>query len=534
MILSKLTLNSVESVRIYVIIYIVKFSKRGHKTMSTLKELQQEAHGMSILYVEDNPSLQKNATKLLEKFFSVVYVASDGAEGLKLFQQHRPHIVLTDIKIPHLDGMEMAKRIHHMAPDTKIIVLSAFDEKKYLYKAIELCLFRFLKKPVSLHDLSTVLHQAILQLEHERKVHLFQAQLGSIFNYQSSMIIMLKKGKPLIANQPLLDFYHVEDVEELNEKHKDIGERFLEHDGFLYNQPYQTWLEKILEDRSKIYNVKMEDDNGEMKHFILKCRDIPKKKDYGVLSFDDVTELNLLEIFDTKRSKQDKQIYNTKAMLDLLNVIQRNNAKISLHNYYKGISITNDAVIINVDEDFLELKTAYTQQKAIQYEQKTLITSEALPQPIVCDEVVKISFEKQSVELKGLHFVSTSPITRETIRIVPDATHQVTLFFGDTKYSGDLSIVDISLNAVKLRLSVLPAGLEIEDEVTIDMVFHNDKRPLIINTKAKFFRKRETKHSFELIFMLEMDVKVRTELVKYITKRQMSIIREFKGMQYGK
>lgn len=498
--------------------------------MGTLQALQHEAQSMSILYVEDNQSLQENAAKLLKKFFGNVYIASDGLEGLKLFHKYRPDIVITDLKMPHMSGIEMSARIRHSAPDSKIIFMSAFDEKEYLFKAIELGIFRFIKKPVKIDDLSSVLHLAIKQIEHEKRVRIFQAQLGSIFNYQSSMIAMFYKAKPLIVNQPFYDFYGVEDLYELTTKYPDIGSRFLSHEGFLYNNETQNWQEKVLEDKTKIYNVKMQNNEGEMKHFILKCRDVPTKKDYSVLSFDDVTELNLLELFDTTESKKDQKIQNKKALFDMLKVLQRNNAKISLHNYYKGIGITNDAVIFDINEDNVILKTSYTQQKAIQHENKTYISSSALPQAIQCDKINQITFEKQSVSLSDLHFIGTSPLLRETIRLVPEDTHQVTLFIADSKFTGECFVVDISLSAVRLHLNLLPAGLEIDDEVTIDMVFTQDKRPLIINTKAKLYKKIQNKHNYELVFVFDITTPVKNSLVKYIAKRQMAIIREFKGL----
>ena len=72
--------------------------------MSDMKDLQLAARGISILYVEDNESLRNNAAKLLHKFFKNVYVAVDGKEGLAVFKKHRPSIVITDIKMPHMAG----------------------------------------------------------------------------------------------------------------------------------------------------------------------------------------------------------------------------------------------------------------------------------------------------------------------------------------------------------------------------------------------------------------------------------------------
>jgi len=501
--------------------------------MSKLKQLKSLAEGFSVLYVEDNDALRSNASKLLKKFFHNVYVGADGEEGLKLFKEYHPLLVITDIKMPKLDGMELAKYIRHASPNTKVVFISAFDEKDHLYKAIEIGVFRFVKKPVSVNELSDVLSEAIKQIKHEANTRIFQSHLDSIFNYQSSMVVMLKHTIPIVANQPMLDFYGVDSVDELNEKYPDIGSKFLQHDGFLYNSSEGNWTNKILENHKKIFYVKMKDLNEKIRHFILKCQEIPDKNNYGILSFDDITELNLLELFSEKQSSQDELQNNTEAMYNLLKVIQRNNAKISIHNYYKGISITHDATIEKIENNELILKTSYVQQKALQFEKKCVLTSEALPSAIVTNDIVNIAFDKQQVVLKNLKFAKTSPVTREAIRLVPEDTHKVTMLIGDTKYSGELSIADISLNSVKLNMSLLPAGFDEGSEVILNMVFFSDKQSLAINTKAKVFRKQEYKQKFEVVFLFHLESKARSELVKYISKRQMAIIREFKGRQNG-
>jgi YesN/AraC family two-component response regulator len=498
-----------------------------------LKTLHDTAEGLSLLYVEDNETLRANAAKLFRKIFDTVYVAGDGEEGLALFKEHRPSLVVTDIKMPKLNGLAMAKQIKYLSPQTHVILMSAFDDKNILHKAIDIGIYKFLSKPVNIAELTKVLSLAVKEIHEGEQRDLFQAHIGNIFNYQSSMIVMLHHQRPVVANNPFLDFYDVDDVGELSSEYPDIGTLFLEHEGFLYNTPQSNWLDILLANKSKIYNVKMEDLDGNERHFIVKCQNIPEKDDYYILSFDDVTDLHLLNLFDEKPAEEKNDDENSKqAIFDFLSVIQRNNAKIFLHNYYKGISITNEASIYEMNDEVLTLKMNNTQQKAIKYDKNTLLVSETLPRPILCEDIVLMKFDTQLTAFRSLRFLSTSPLKRETVRVVPEETHKVTLFLGSTKYMGEVFIEDISLKAVKLNLNVLPAGLDMESEVTLDMVFTMDKKPLIINTKATLFRKQELRSHFEIVCMLDLEPKQRSVMVKYITKRQMAIIREFKGLQY--
>jgi len=499
--------------------------------MNNLKELQHIARGFKLLYVEDNEALRKNAAKLLKKIFVHVDLAENGEVGLALFKKNHHSIVITDIKMPKMDGMTLIKHIKKIRPETKAIVMSAYDDKKLLIQGIEFGVFRFLQKPVNVSDLSQTLYNAILEINHENHTKIFYMHLKSVFDHQSSMVVMINDSKIILSNDMFSDFFTSQCQDDCRISFDEISKQFLEHDGFLFNTAQQDVLETIKLNSQKLYHIKLKNSAGNIRHFILKYQDIPEKENYGVLSFDDITELNLLKLFDAKQSANDDNLKDTQAMFNLLEVIQRNSAKIELHNYYNGLSITNNGVITEVENEILTIKTTYMQQKAIQMEQKLLLVSSALPHAIECREIHKINFEKQIVELKLLRFVKTSPVTRNTIRVVPSGKQTVSFFIGENRFHGDIEIEDISLDAVKLKLNALPAGLDRDSDIVLDIVLELDKKPLIINTKASMFRKSESRHSFSVVFIFK-ELK-KSKLVKYITKRQMELIREIKGMQNG-
>ena len=499
--------------------------------MVDVKQLQIDAKEFSLLYVEDNASLRANAGKLLRKFFTQVDVAEDGLVGLELFKKNHYALVITDIKMPKMDGLELSAKISLLRPETKIIVMSAFDDKDSLMKFIEVGIFRFLKKPVNITELTTVLSEALKDIKHERDTRLFYSHLQSVFNYQSSMVVMLDGTQTIFANQMFLDFFGLQSIEEFAKSVESISQKFMPHDGFLYEGSTLECLETLRLNEKKLFHIKMQNVEDSIRHFIVKYQNIPEKEGRGILSFEDITELNLLKLFDEKETSNDASTQNQKALFDLLEVIQRNSAKIELHNYYKGLSITNDAVITDINKNSIVVKTTYLQQKAIQFEQKTIIVSQALPKTLACSTIINMSFDKQSVTLGGLSFVNSSPVTRKTIRVVPDEKQSASLFIGENKFPGEVSIEDISLDAVKLKLNALPAGFDKGSNVIVDLVLELDKRPLILNMEATLYRKSESRHSFSVVFLFKETKK--SELVKYITKRQMAIIREFKGLQNG-
>ena len=86
------------------------------------------------------------------------------------------------------------KYIKNISPITKIIMLSAIDNKELLYGAIELGVFRFLKKPIKFTEFKNALSSAIKDINKEEDFYLFHRYLKNIFNYQSSMVVMLQNS----------------------------------------------------------------------------------------------------------------------------------------------------------------------------------------------------------------------------------------------------------------------------------------------------------------------------------------------------
>ncbi len=116
---------------------------------------------ISLLYVEDDGTLRNIYQKILKYSIEKVYVASDGLEGLEKYKTYHPDIVLTDVRMPIMDGLDMIAKIRELDKNTRIIILSAFGEPRYFLSAIALGVKAYLLKPVdSAHLLKTIGEQA--------------------------------------------------------------------------------------------------------------------------------------------------------------------------------------------------------------------------------------------------------------------------------------------------------------------------------------------------------------------------------------
>ena len=120
---------------------------------------------IKILYVEDDEIARENGVEYLQNFFEQIYEASDAIKALQLYEKYQPDIIITDIQMPKLNGLEFVKRIRQKDKKTQIIIITAFCDKDYLLKAIELGLVKYLVKPVCEKEFEEALFLCINALE---------------------------------------------------------------------------------------------------------------------------------------------------------------------------------------------------------------------------------------------------------------------------------------------------------------------------------------------------------------------------------
>ena len=122
---------------------------------------------MDIVIVEDEIRIREGIVKLLSKLngdYKVIGEASDGKTGLELCQTRKPDLVITDIRMPQMDGLEMLVNLYDSGSNCKAIVLSAYSEFEYARKAMKLGVTEYLLKPISLLDFSKAIDNVSMQM----------------------------------------------------------------------------------------------------------------------------------------------------------------------------------------------------------------------------------------------------------------------------------------------------------------------------------------------------------------------------------
>lgn len=116
---------------------------------------------LSILCVEDEEGVRKRIVNTLGYYFDHVYEASNGKEGLSSYYENQPDIILCDIQMPIMNGIDMIKKIREEDVLIPIILLTAYNSEEYLIELINLQVQHFISKPINSQNLEEALSNAL-------------------------------------------------------------------------------------------------------------------------------------------------------------------------------------------------------------------------------------------------------------------------------------------------------------------------------------------------------------------------------------
>jgi signal transduction histidine kinase len=125
-----------------------------------------------VLVVDDDPILRTQLKHLASKFVSEIEVAADGQEGLERWRQWRPAVVVTDILMPRLSGLEMSEAIKREDPDAQIIVITSDQDSEGLRRALAIGVERYISKPVDMHLLADAIGKCVRDRQQTEELRL--------------------------------------------------------------------------------------------------------------------------------------------------------------------------------------------------------------------------------------------------------------------------------------------------------------------------------------------------------------------------
>lgn len=127
----------------------------------------------SIVILEDDYIVRKSLAGNVEwekHGFIVKGVAEDGETGLELIKKYRPDIIVSDIKMPFVDGLEIARHVRDEYPESRVVLLTGYDEFEYIQEALRLRVYDYVMKPVEEEYLISVLKKAAEDINNQLKL----------------------------------------------------------------------------------------------------------------------------------------------------------------------------------------------------------------------------------------------------------------------------------------------------------------------------------------------------------------------------
>jgi two-component system, NtrC family, sensor kinase len=134
----------------------------------------------NLLIIDDEEGIRKLLALSLESDGYEVSTAASGEEGIEIFKSKSPGIVLTDIKMPGIDGIEVLKRIKELSPDTEVIMISGHGDMDLAIEALKLEASDFLNKPIKDAALSVALRRAKERISIKRRLKAYTEDLENM------------------------------------------------------------------------------------------------------------------------------------------------------------------------------------------------------------------------------------------------------------------------------------------------------------------------------------------------------------------
>jgi len=154
---------------------------------------------MKVLYAEDENTIREEVTSILSFFFKDVIAVANGNQALLKYEEHKPDILIFDICMPELDGLDLLREIRIRDKNIPVIMLTAHTENPYLMRAIELNITRYLVKPFSKDTLIEALNECSKTIF--KNLQTISLDNKYLFDFTNKTLFCDKTLIPLTANE---------------------------------------------------------------------------------------------------------------------------------------------------------------------------------------------------------------------------------------------------------------------------------------------------------------------------------------------
>jgi len=277
---------------------------------------------IKILYVEDEPSIREGLLRFLKRRSDNVEVACNGAEGVEVFKSYNPDIVITDIRMPVMDGLTMSEKLKEINPAIPIIITTGHNDEEFFLRSIDIGIDKYIKKPVKFSELTDVVLSLSSSVLHEKQMVEQVKFLRNVMDLNPNYLITTDGIKCSYINKSFLKYLSCSNKEEFWDKYSNICSLFADNeDAFYHNKSFSDWVTsfKTEDDRKTVVMIPYESEQSVESVFLLSVKSVPNSEEW-LLSFTDVTNLDNERKAYLTMAQQDPltSIYNRKKFFEEL------------------------------------------------------------------------------------------------------------------------------------------------------------------------------------------------------------------------
>jgi len=214
--------------------------------MISAKDLRDVASTLNAVYAEDEPILREGLQSTLGKLFKNLFVATNGQEAFEIFKKEDIDLIITDINMPIMDGIQLIKSVRqYTEKEPSVVVISAHDESKLLTTLINMGINSFINKPVDKQQMTNLLYKTCMALNDRKLVVEYEKKL------EEDLEIISRKNE--ILEQKIKQF-----AQEVNKNKKPkVNQKYLKKE--LVNDNYYNTL--LIDDKDELRDLSMELEN---------------------------------------------------------------------------------------------------------------------------------------------------------------------------------------------------------------------------------------------------------------------------------
>lgn len=174
-----------------------------------ISELISFTKNLKVLYVEDNKDVRESSISLLQNFFDDIVIAIDGLDGLNKFKNDKFDLVISDIKMPKMNGVQMIKEIKKLDKSVSVIITTAHTETDFLIDSIQSGVDRYMLKPLGLDQIQEIVMQVCEKIYYIKKNKEYEESLEELVEERTQKLEEAQKKLLSMANKDYMtDLYN--------------------------------------------------------------------------------------------------------------------------------------------------------------------------------------------------------------------------------------------------------------------------------------------------------------------------------------